>query len=154
MSINTRIDIWAKYMALKRVALHHTIPRVMGSVKDLTALCMTYSVVFHWKKKRKWPQHLPQLLFAYNTTEHASTGFTPYELIFGQKAKLPLDFLPFTSDTDLDPGSTHDWVVEHQRWLQTAYHHTKEQLRLSAERRNRQLIPNVTDVLPPGILVF
>ena len=106
------------------------------------------------EKKRKWPQYLPQILFAYNTTEHASTSYSPYELMFGQKAKLPVDFLLATTDNNLVPGSTHDWVVEHQKRLTTAYHHTTDQLRLAAERRNRQLIPNVTKILAPGTLVF
>lgn len=106
------------------------------------------------EKKRKWPQYLPQILFAYNTTEHASTSYSPYELMFGQKAKLPVDFLLGTTDNNLAPGSTHDWVVEHQKRLKTAYDHTKDQLRLAAERRNRQLTPNVTGILEPGTLVF
>ena len=33
-------------------------------------------------KKRRWVEHLPEVIFAYNTT--ASTGFTPYFLMFGQ----------------------------------------------------------------------
>lgn len=78
---------------------------------------------------------------------------TLHEFMFGQKAKLPVDFLLGATD-NLAPGSTHDWVVEHQKRLETAYHHTKDQLRLAAERRNKQLTSNVTEILAPGILVF
>ena len=41
--------------------------------------------------KDDWDQHLQQLAFAYNTAVHATTGYTPFELVYGRKAKLPID---------------------------------------------------------------
>lgn len=105
------------------------------------------------EKKRKWPQYLPQVLFAYNTTEHASTGYTPHELMFGQKAKLPVDFLLGITDS-VEPDTTQDWAVEHQRRLTTAYQLARAQLGQTTELRNRSLIPNETETLLPGTLVL
>ncbi|KAA8493649.1 Transposon Tf2-9 polyprotein [Porphyridium purpureum] len=34
-----------------------------------------------------WDEWLPTLVYAYNTTRHATTGITPYELMFGQQAR-------------------------------------------------------------------
>ena len=31
-------------------------------------------------------------MFSYNTSVHSAHGFTPHELIFGQKARLPSEF--------------------------------------------------------------
>lgn len=31
-------------------------------------------------------------MFSYNTSVHESTGFTPHELIFGKKARIPSEF--------------------------------------------------------------
>lgn len=106
------------------------------------------------EKKRKWPQYLPQILFAYNTTEHASTSYSPYELMFGQKARLPVDFLLAMPDNSQVQNSPHEWVLEHERRLRTSYDHTRAHLQGAAERRNRQVIPNVTDMLAPGTLVL
>jgi hypothetical protein len=36
-----------------------------------------------------WDQHLPYALFAYRSAQHASTGFTPYFLLFNQEPHLP-----------------------------------------------------------------
>ena len=33
-----------------------------------------------------WPLHLPSLIFAYNATPQGTTGYQPYELMFGHKA--------------------------------------------------------------------
>ena len=43
------------------------------------------------EKNPNWPQHLPSLVFAYNVTPHSTTGFQPYELMFGHKAPMPCD---------------------------------------------------------------
>jgi len=43
------------------------------------------------EKKRSWKNHLASVIHAYNCTRHASTGFSPYELLFGRTPVLPVD---------------------------------------------------------------
>ena len=42
-------------------------------------------------KKEAWSAYLDTCVFAYNTSHHESTKFTPFELMFGRKATLPID---------------------------------------------------------------
>ena len=37
------------------------------------------------EQKSNWPLHLPLLVFAYNAMPHDTTGYQPYELMFGCK---------------------------------------------------------------------
>ncbi|KAI5316649.1 hypothetical protein L3X38_036356 [Prunus dulcis] len=41
--------------------------------------------------KRDWHERLPEALWAYRTTIRNSTGCTPYNLVFGSEAVLPLE---------------------------------------------------------------
>ena len=38
-----------------------------------------------------WDEWLDQAVFAYNTSVHKSTGLSPYELIFGRPAQMPIE---------------------------------------------------------------
>ncbi|KAI5323353.1 hypothetical protein L3X38_032425 [Prunus dulcis] len=43
------------------------------------------------RNKRDWHERLPEALWAYRTTIHNSMGCTPYNLVFGSEAVLPLE---------------------------------------------------------------
>lgn len=79
--------------------------------------------------EQHWDLHLPSLLFAYRTSTQATTGTTPFELMFGRNARLPEDVLfPIPAATEC-PDKYADVV---RRRLQLAYgqvqQHTKRRL--------------------------
>ena len=43
------------------------------------------------EQKSNWPLHLPSLVFAYYAMPHDTTGYQPYELMFGCKAPTMCD---------------------------------------------------------------
>ena len=45
------------------------------------------------KEGKDWDRLLPFLLFAYREVPQASTGFSPFELLFGRKVRGPLDVI-------------------------------------------------------------
>lgn len=104
------------------------------------------------QQKRKWPQLLPQLLFAYNTTVHQSTQHSPYELMFGQKPKLPVDHL-LGGCGEVEECTPSDWVVRHQEYLTSVYTSARKHLESAAERR-RVGFSEVTPILSSGTLVY
>ncbi len=52
------------------------------------------------EKQDDWDEHLPAIEFALNTFVHSSTGFTPWELQFGRKPKLPIEIIYPSLDTE------------------------------------------------------
>ena len=51
------------------------------------------------KKKKDWDHFLDPCVYAYNTAVHESTAFTPFQLMFGRKALLPIE----VADNIMDP---------------------------------------------------
>lgn len=85
-------------------------------------------------RKREWHSCLPQMLYAYNTTPHQSTGESPFFLMFGREARLPVDFLLGRVQDPVD-GTISDWVREHQARLHLAFEGVRDRLREAAQRR-------------------
>ena len=44
-------------------------------------------------KKAGWSEHLLEMRAAYNGTRSTVTGYSPYFLLFGRKARMPVDYL-------------------------------------------------------------
>ena len=42
------------------------------------------------EQKPNWPIYLPSLVYIYNVTPHSTTGFQPYELMFGSQGSTAM----------------------------------------------------------------
>ncbi|XP_037833479.1 uncharacterized protein LOC119617377 [Kryptolebias marmoratus] len=69
--------------------------------------------------KRQWSRHVSQLVHAYNSTKNDATGFSPYYIMFGREAILPIDVC-FGTD-DQEPVSHSRYVEDLKRDLKSAY---------------------------------
>ena len=60
-----------------------------------------------------WDLRLPLVLFAIRTSEHTSTKFSPFRLIYGQEARLPWDIV-YGLPTN-QPLPHEQWVAERKK---------------------------------------
>uniref|UniRef100_A0A1X7U111 Integrase catalytic domain-containing protein n=1 Tax=Amphimedon queenslandica TaxID=400682 RepID=A0A1X7U111_AMPQE len=58
-------------------------------------------------KQDQWDEYLDMSVFAYNTSLHHSTHYSPFELMFGCKATLPID-LDMKKDTNNEETENQD----------------------------------------------
>ncbi len=81
------------------------VERFNKTLKALLRKCATDS-------GKDWDKLLPFLLFAYREVPQASTGFSPFELLYGREVRGPLDVLKETWEADKRSSES---VVSHVR---------------------------------------
>jgi hypothetical protein len=107
------------------------------------------------REKRQWPSHLPEILFVYNSTVHASTGFTPFYLFLGRNPRLPVDsMLRFEEEGRLDELNIPEYVEQHSQKLKAAYEKAGEKLRAKAKERKGEKKELATHDLLIGTIVL
>uniref|UniRef100_A0A2N9I8T8 Integrase zinc-binding domain-containing protein n=1 Tax=Fagus sylvatica TaxID=28930 RepID=A0A2N9I8T8_FAGSY len=124
LSLGNGCDCYASSSRSSTTTLLHTVPKMNGAVeaanknvkKILSKMTETY---------KDWHEHLPYALCAYRTSVRTSVGATPYSLVYGMEAVLPVEVeipsLRILSQTQL----------EEAEWAQARY----EQLNFIDEKR-------------------
>ena len=73
---------------------------------------------------RQWDKYVPAALFSFRDTPHDTTGYSPFELIYGHKVRGPVEFLaecwdsPIIEDDDRD---VHEYILKFSSHLKKAW---------------------------------
>ena len=87
------------------------------------------------EQKDNWPLHLPSLVFAYNATSHSTTGYQPYELMFGCKAPTICDvWLRLAEYNDNFLQRKCEWVNQQHELILVANQCALKRIKQSAEK--------------------
>jgi transposase InsO family protein len=81
---------------LMGVAMSHTTayhPQTNGSCERFHRYLSATLTMFVNEHKTDWSDFVDSILFAYRTSICSSTGYTPFELMFGRKATMPPDIV-------------------------------------------------------------
>jgi len=81
----------------------------------------------------EWEDHLPKVCFAYNTSKQSSTGFTPFQLMYGRLARIPLDVIYKAPMPE--PTTIPQYVVQLRQSLEKAYKLARENMKTTAGRQ-------------------
>ena len=80
-----------------------------------------------------WEEYVSKACMAYNTSVQATTGFTPFYLMFGRQARIPVDLMYGTAEPE--SISYGEYATKLQKSLTKAYKLARESL---AEKQERQ----------------
>nr|XP_057906640.1 uncharacterized protein LOC131104002 [Doryrhamphus excisus]XP_057906648.1 uncharacterized protein LOC131104002 [Doryrhamphus excisus] len=89
------------------------------------------------EKKRQWSKHVGYLVHAYNSTKCDATGYSPYFLMFGREARLPMDVCFGTSPDGKDEACHSRYVAKLKEDLQRAYQLASEAADKAHQRNKR-----------------
>ena len=108
-------------------------PQSDGMIERFNRTLQQMLAMYVNENKRDWDDHLPYVMFAYRSSIHASTGFSPNSLMLGREVNLPLDILVGpVPDEDMCPDEYVEWVKEA---LQLAFEKARQNLNQSSMKQ-------------------
>ena len=73
------------------------------------------------EQKQHWKTRINNLVHAYNFCKHDTTGFSPYQLMFGRQPRLAVDVVLGLIDEAAEHQSYTSYIDELHRGLKAAY---------------------------------
>ncbi len=89
------------------------------------------------KNKSSWKEYVKPLVHAYNCTRNDVTGYTPYELMYGRKPRLPVD-LAFGLPVNGSTKSHSQYVRDLKEGLRESYEIAIKNAARVAQRNKRR----------------
>ena len=72
-------------------------------------------------QKSRWPEAVNKMVYSYNCTQHSSTGYSPYFLLFGREPNLPIDVILGTQGNQNEYIPYNKFAKEWQCQMKEAY---------------------------------
>ncbi|CAM8987449.1 unnamed protein product [Rhodiola kirilowii] len=88
---------WKELFKLQGTRLSHSSayhPQTDGQTEVLNRVLEDYLRCYVNENQTNWPELLPWAELHYNTAQHTATGFTPFEVVYGQAPLALKDYVP------------------------------------------------------------
>ena len=80
-----------------------------------------------------WEQHIRKVCLAYNSSVHSATGFSPFLLMFGREAKLPVDLM--YGSNRIEERRATEYAHNRREGLQSSYALVREHCKAEHRRQ-------------------
>ena len=108
-------------------------PQADGLVERSNRTLLSMLSIVVDEHPQTWESHLRAVCMAYNTSIQPTTGYSPFFLMFGRKARLPIDIMYGTGQAD--NFSVDRFVNDVSVVLENAYHHVRNTMGFKQDRQ-------------------
>ena len=123
-------------MGIKETFSPPYFPQANGQAERLfrTTKCMMKLIIRDYKCH--WDETLATINLAIRNSKNKATGFTPFEILFGRRARLPIDwqFYDKTQSENLDV-SMGDYVISLTKILHDVQRHARHHLAMEIQKQ-------------------
>ena len=105
-------------------------PRWNGLCERINGVLKSMLKTMCQERLKDWDRYLPAILFAYREVPQSSTGFSPFELLYGRAARGPMQILKelWTGDCEDEIRNTYQYVLELRNRLEETCQLARESL--------------------------
>ena len=132
-------DLTKELMKRSQVAQAHSTtyhPQTNGLVERQNRTLVSMLRVYCSRYMDDWDKHLPQVMGAYNSTEHSTTGISPHMMLTGHEKALPLTFFyPEYEGKRTAPQTYVRDVIRRQQDLNDLFRRNTPQAQIRQKRR-------------------
>jgi len=129
----------------KLLQIHQTFstplhPQSNASVERFNRILGAMLSMYCKNNQRQWDQYLPQVMMAYRSSVHSTTGQTPNMMVFGRDIVLPVQAfvgLPPQDCSDTDAKPSDDFVLDLRDQLEEIHTLARHSLNLKQVYRKR-----------------
>ena len=148
-------ELLAEVCSLLKVRKSHTTPyhpQGKGMVERFNRTLLSMLATVTHDHPREWEQHIRKVCLAYNSSVHSATGFSPFFLMFGHEAKLPVDLM--YGSNQIEERCATEYAHNLREGLQSAYALVREHCK-AMHRRQKDIYDEKVHRKPfvPGELV-
>ena len=112
-------------------------PQSDGLVERFNRTVISMLAMFVTAEKTNWDDLLPFLMLAYNSSVHASTGHTPFRIVFGEECSLPGNLVHSYLRNHTSPADLGEYAVWVKSALLEVYDTVRVQQGAAVQRQKR-----------------
>ena len=122
-----------KLLGVKKSRTTPYHPQSDGLVERFNRTLLSMLATSVDRHQEKWEDHVRSACMAYNTSQHPTTGYSPFYLMFGRKARMPIELTYGCSPST--PSSTQQYAEDLKGSLEKAYTEVRNNFSHRLERQ-------------------
>ena len=128
----------SRLISVKQIFTSPYNPRCNGLCEKTNAVLKSMLKKMCEERPQDWDRYLPAVLFAYREVPQASTGFAPFELLYGRQVRGPLQILKelWTGSEESEIRTTYQYVLDLQERLEQTCRVVRQNL-MSAQQQQK-----------------